>query len=112
MVIIKWFKVDPRDEKLGGGRKLTGLIGTGEIIDDFDPIGKPKKREVLQEGIELTLEQEPSLEELKAINSKLVGYKRDYTIVPFKEGEVRDLESELDEIKQRLDKVEKVPRGL
>lgn len=61
---------------------------------------------VTRDGIKLTLGEEPHASQLKALNAEFTGYQRDYSVVPFKPGETRDLEAEVDELKARLTAVE------
>lgn len=64
-------------------------------------------RMIIEDGVKLTFDKEPTVEQLKALNKEFAGYQRDYSVVPFKPGEIRDIEAEVDELKGRVIELEK-----
>lgn len=82
-----------------------GTIKIGE--EPIKMFGNPTTAPITARGIKLYFETEPTFEQIKALNKELEGYKRDYSVVPFKDGEIRDLEKEVDELKSKVAKLEK-----
>lgn len=58
-------------------------------------------------GYSIDFKKAPTAEQLLLLNKAFSGYKRDYSVVPPKEGESRDLEKEVDKLKAKVSKLEK-----
>jgi len=66
---------------------------------DFTGIDRRANGDILlklRDGLELTPER------LVALNKLFPAHKRDCSVVPFQEGEIRDLEKEMDDLKLEL----------
>lgn len=101
----KWFRknedkpIGPKLQELMGSAVVGSTVGeveTGEMIFDSD---KGVMRPETRQGFSITTKQDLTTEQLALLNKAFGDHERDLSLIPLKEGEIRDLEAELDELK-------------